>query len=209
MEPSFWQRAWDDGRIAFHEGAPNELLVQFHAHLQGAARVLVPLCGKTEDLAWLAAQGHEVVGIELVADAAQAFFAEHAITPTIAPPVDGITAYTAGAVSILVGDFFAASPAHVGAVDAVYDRAAMVALPEGLRGRYVEHVRGLAAPGARILLVTLDYLPGVRQGPPFAITPAEVHARYAGATIELLVERPDRRPVAGGQMLERCFALTL
>ena len=62
MEPDFWRARWSEGRTAFHEGKPNEHLVKHRALLGKATRVFVPLCGKAEDLAYLAANGHEVIG---------------------------------------------------------------------------------------------------------------------------------------------------
>ena len=185
MDASFWLERWQDGRIGFHEGRVNAQLAAHHAAIAGARRVLVPLCGKAEDLAWLAAQGHEVIGVELAETAAQAFFAEHGLVPT-ATTAGGLPALTAGGVTIAVGDVFATTAAGLGACDGYYDRAAMIALPPELRTRYVAHLRGLLAPGARGLLVTLEYPQAAMAGPPFAVMPDEVatawgaHAREIG-----------------------------
>jgi thiopurine S-methyltransferase len=82
MHHEFWHQRWQEGKIGFHEGKPNEHLLTHAAHLAlEDKRVLVPLCGKTVDLAWLAAQGAEVVGVELVASAVEAFFREQGLTP--------------------------------------------------------------------------------------------------------------------------------
>ena len=83
MDPAFWNSRWAKGKIGFHEGAPNSYLVKHHDKLATCPRLLVPLCGKAVDLAYLAALGHEVVGVELVEDAVKAFFAEHAQTQTL------------------------------------------------------------------------------------------------------------------------------
>ena len=77
MEPSFWLERWRENRIGFHEGHPNSYLERHRSELGAGRRVLVPLCGKTEDLAYLASLGHHVVGIELAEAAARAFFVEH------------------------------------------------------------------------------------------------------------------------------------
>ncbi|MBL9037808.1 MAG: hypothetical protein JNG84_04760, partial [Archangium sp.] len=82
MNEVFWVTRWNEGRIGFHEGKPNAWLARHHAELGHTQRVLVPLCGKSEDLAYLAALGHQVVGVELVELAARAFFTEHSLTPT-------------------------------------------------------------------------------------------------------------------------------
>ena len=207
MDRSFWITRWTEGRIGFHEGSPNTLLAQHAARLPGP-RVLVPLCGKSEDLAYLASLGHEVVGIELVEDAVRAFFAEHAITPTITRRGE-LAIYAAEAITLIAGDLFAVTPADVGPISAIYDRAALIALPPDLRRRYVEHLRALTSPGTPALLITLEYPQDQLAGPPFAVMEAEVRARYAG--VELLAERPATGRVAeqGVSPLERCFAVTL
>ena len=78
-----WLARWRDGRIAFHEGHPNVLLEHHIARLAGCRRVLVPLCGKAEDLAYLAAQGHAVLGVELAEQAIREFFEAHGLAPSI------------------------------------------------------------------------------------------------------------------------------
>lgn len=206
MNPEFWKARWSEGKIGFHEGRPNELLAA-HAERLGEGRVLVPLCGKTEDLAFLASRGHQVVGIELVEDAVRAFFAEHALAPAVERRGE-LTVYAAGAITLIVGDLFAVSRDDVGAIDALYDRAALIALPPDVRPRYVAHLRTLVPAGARGMLVTLDYDQSRKAGPPFAVPDAEVRAHYPGA--ELLVERPTNRAGNGPELevIERCYAIT-
>src|SRR6185503_18861075 len=98
------------------------------------------------------------------------------------------------------GDLFAATREHVGAIDAIYDRAALVALPPEVRVRYVDHMRTIA-PGARTeLLVSLEYPPERGSGPPFSVDEAEVRTLFPGATIEELGHGPDPQ---GRGMTER------
>jgi len=184
MQPDFWLERWREGRIAFHRQTVNPRLVEHHQRVLGdALRVLVPLCGKSADLEWLAVQGHEVVGVELSELASRAFFAERGIEPEQREQ-HGFMELRHGTVTILVGDFFDTTPQVTGYCDGVYDRAALIALPEELRARYTAHLPTLLAPKARLLLVTLDYdAPG---GPPFRVTPQEVAARYAAARVTSL-----------------------
>lgn len=204
-----WLARWRDGRIGFHEGAPNALLVRHAARLTGR-RVLVPLCGKAEDLAYLASLGHAVFGVELAESAVRAFFVEHGLEPAIAPH-GPFTAYRAGSITLLAGDWFAVTPALTGPIDAVYDRAALVALPPELRARYVAHLRSLLAPGTDSLVITLEYDSSVMTGPPFAVPEAELRALYAGTAIELLEERiapvTGKCAQTGTIATERCFAI--
>ncbi|HET7503031.1 MAG TPA: thiopurine S-methyltransferase [Kofleriaceae bacterium] len=207
-----WLARWRDGRIAFHEGRPNALLEHHVARLAGCRRVLVPLCGKSEDLALLAAHGHDVVGVELAEQAVQAFFDAHALVPAVT--VRGpLVEYRAGAVTLLAGDLFATTPELVGPIDALYDRAALVALPPALRPRYVEQVRTLVAGGGAGLVITLEYDQSLMTGPPFAVLEAELRALYAGASVELVEDRPfsgeGKCTQSGVSATERCFWVRL
>lgn len=188
MEPAFWHSRWSEGRIGFHEGVPNEHLVRHLGRLAGKPRVFVPLCGKAEDLAFLASPeggAHEVVGVELVEQAVKDFFAEHGQEPevTAAGP---LRRYQAGAVTVFAGDFFALTKELLGEVDALYDRAALIALPTPLRQRYVAHLRALLPTHAEGLIITVEYPQDRMGGPPFSVTEAEVRALWAGATLDEL-----------------------
>ena len=194
MDADFWRARWQARNIGFHEGKPNAFLERHIDHLAG--RVFVPLCGKTEDLAFLAARGHAVVGVELVETAVQEFFAEHDITPAI----EGHR-YTAGTITVIAGDYFTTDVGHV---DAIYDRAALIALPADMRARYVAHL----PPAPRILLVTVEYPEEAMSGPPFSVGEAEVRSLYAGCRVELVDEGVDPRGRLDGKLIERCYRIT-
>lgn len=187
MEPSFWITRWQEGRIGFHEGHVNRLLERHVARLRGRQRVLVPLCGKAEDMAHLASLGHQVIGVDLAEEAAVAFFAEHGLAAT-RTALGPFASFAAPGVTILVGDFFALTPALLGPVDAFFDRAALIALPPPMRARYVAHLRTLLSPAALGLLVVLEYDQAVMEGPPFAVLEPEVRAHWQGATVTSLEE---------------------
>ncbi|HZV22956.1 MAG TPA: thiopurine S-methyltransferase, partial [Luteimonas sp.] len=85
MDPAFWQQRWREGRIGFHQECVTPLLEQ-HWDAVGApagGRVFVPLCGKSLDMAWLAARGHRVLGVELSPIAVRQFFEESGLSPDI------------------------------------------------------------------------------------------------------------------------------
>lgn len=187
MQPDFWHDRWSSGQIGFHLPAENPRLVAHWAKIaKPGARVLVPLCGKSVDLAWLADRGHEVVGVELSEVAARSFFEERGLAPEIST-AGPFRVFRHGRVSIAVGDFFAATPDTFGGpFELAYDRASLIALPPELRDRYVATLRSLLAPGARVLLVTLDFdAPG---GPPFSVDAAAVSALHHGSRLELFEE---------------------
>lgn len=189
MNPDFWKARWSEGRIGFHEGKPNAFLQKFAGKLGEKRRVLVPLCGKTEDLAWLAGQGHQVVGVELVREAVEAFFDEHQLSPRISRH-GALERFEAEGLELFVGDFFALTSKEAGSIDAVYDRAAIIALPPELRGKYVRQVRSLVQPGATGLVITLEYPQEERAGPPFSVPESELRKHYQGLDVTVLEEQP-------------------
>ena len=175
MDEAFWQRRWARNEIGFHLNEVNPYLRRHWPSLGLApgARVLVPLCGKSLDMAWLADQGLAVLGVELSERAAEDFFTEHGLVPDVS--VQGeLKVYRAGNVEIRCGDFFAVTPDDVADCRALYDRAALIALPSDMRQRYVNHLASILAPGCQGLLITLDYQQEQMSGPPFAVGDAEV-----------------------------------
>ncbi len=180
----FWSAKWSEGQIGFHEGVPNDLLVAHVGVLErerGPLRVLAPLAGKAEDLAWLAARGHEVVGVEFVAQAIEAFFAARRVEPR-RHALGSFEAFTADRVTMVCADFFALTAEALGRFDAIYDRAGLVAVDPSLRTRYVEVCRSLCRGDARGLLVALAYDQSKAEGPPWSLDGAMVQSLWPGAT---------------------------
>jgi thiopurine S-methyltransferase len=195
VDRDFWLARWQNNQIGFHEGTPNALLVAHFAALGIPAdgRIFVPLCGKSRDMHWLRAQGFTVVGAELSRLAAEQFFAELGLTPAVAP-AGPLERFEAEGVTLFVGNIFDLDQDTLGAVDAVYDRAALVALPAPLRERYAAHIIGLTSAAPQ-LLVTFEYDQARQSGPPFSVLEAEVRTLY-GATYRL--DRAEIREVPGG-----------
>ena len=196
MEHSFWHDRWATNQIGFHQPAANPLLVTHCADLAlpSAGRVLLPLCGKTLDIAWLLAAGYQVVGVELSELAVQQLFAELGATPCIQVLNDALQRYETDKLTVFVGDIFALNREQLGPVDAIYDRAALVALPAKLRPRYASHLTAISA-GARQLLISFDYEQSQLPGPPFAVLAEELSELY-GRHYEL--QALARQPLAGG-----------
>jgi thiopurine S-methyltransferase len=173
MEHSFWHARWARDEIGFHAADINPHLAAAFESLfpasNGPRHTLVPLCGKTLDLHWLAARSAQVTGIEFVDRAVIDFFAEAGVTPAI-EAVDVGAIHSHGNLRILRGDFFATPTTLAADVDFFYDRAALIALPPELRARYVEKLAALVPTGAQGIIVTIDYDQSVRGGPPFAVS---------------------------------------
>ncbi len=181
MEADFWHDKWASNQIGFHEPEPHPMLVQWWPQLGLAAdcRVFVPLCGKSNDLAWLRARGCDVVGVEISEIAVAAFFAEQGLEPARREQ-GALDVYHAHGYTLYCGDFFALDRGLLGDIDAVYDRAALIALPQAMRAAYAEHLCALAPAGTGMLLVTVGYDEDVVRPPPFVVTDDEVAALYAG-----------------------------
>ena len=190
MEPDFWRQRWREGRIGFHRADELPSLVRHWPSmaLADASTVFVPLCGTSRDMAWLAAQGHRVVGVELVGDALLAFFEAEGLTPesvTISTEGGSLVRHHAGPYTLFEGNLFDLDAAMLGDVAAIFDRAALVALPPDLRRRYVAHLDRIA-PMAEQLLVCLEYGEGEHEGPPFSVDADEVNALYGAARAKAL-----------------------
>ncbi|WP_438866944.1 thiopurine S-methyltransferase [Pseudomonas sp. L1(2025)] len=191
MEPKFWQERWARNQIGFHLPDVNPYLQRHWPKLSlpDGAKVLVPLCGKSLDLIWLASLGYRVLGVELSQQAVESFFSEQSLTPHIRQQ-GAFKVYTSGLIEVWCGDFFALDADAVSDCTALYDRAALIALPPLMRAQYVEHLNRLLRPGCKGLLITLDYDQSQKAGPPFAVSNDEVRvllAAYWG--LEVLEEQ--------------------
>lgn len=177
MQESFWLERWQSNQIGFHARQVNPLLVRHWPSVANDPNipVLVPLCGKSLDIAWLAARGHRVVGVELAELAVEAFFAEQGVQPSISHE-GAFKVYRHGRISLLCGDFFALQAQHLQGCALFYDRAALIALPTAMRERYVAHLQLILPPGSQGLLVTLDYDQAQMDGPPFSVSDTQVRA---------------------------------
>jgi len=193
MDADYWLNCWQQGEIGlFHQERVTPLLPKYWPTLGAPAgcRVLVPLCGKTLDMVWLAEQGHSVLGVELSPLAVEQFFAENGLSPEVSESRMG-RHYRAGAIELLCADIFDLDAQTLASCAAAYDRAALVALPAEMRARYVEHVYGQLQPQYRGLLLTLDYDTLKMQGPPFSVDEAETRTLYRPHSRATLIDRRD------------------
>jgi thiopurine S-methyltransferase len=195
MDTQFWHRRWENNEIGFHEDAPNPLLVKHVAELALAqgSRVFLPLCGKTLDIHWLLANGYQVRGVELSKIAVEQLFADLAVTPEISRHGE-LARYRAPAIDIFNGDIFCLSSQLLGPVDAIYDRAALVALDGELRDRYAAHVTQITGRAPQ-LLICYEYAQSQMTGPPYSIGADEVRRLYGDQYALTLAENAS---IAGG-----------
>jgi thiopurine S-methyltransferase len=201
VTPEFWHQRWQCGETGWHSADINRHLADYWPGLgvMADARVLVPLCGKSLDMLWLAGRGHRLLGVELSPIAVQAFFRENGLQPRVTDlaPLPFVR-WAVDEIEVLVGDFFDLTPnllrdAGGRGLGAVYDRAALIALPPGQRGAYAAQLatllRAAGDPETQpvSLLISLDYDQERMQGPPFAVSEAEVRESFGG---EFVIDAP-------------------
>ena len=212
MDREYWRERWRDGRTGFHQLEIDAHLARHFppllekvGALEGVPRVLVPLCGKSLDLSWLAAQGTHVTGVEIAPEACTACAAEQglvAVGPGEWSSVgSGTSAAGAGRLDLHELDIFDL-PLHAPGREAdgwdlVWDRAALIALPPDVRTRYAAHVLERVRPGGAILLITAEYPTDQMQGPPFSVLGDEVERLFGDCAITEL----DR--IVGTREMER------
>lgn len=205
MDPEYWLQRWREGRIGWHHERVMPLLEQ-HWPTIGVARgtrVLVPLCGKSLDMLWLAARGLHVLGVDPSPLAIKSFLEENHLEAT-STPIDGGTQYrvgnvpAGGSIELLHADIFSVATATLGECHAFYDRAATIALPVPLRERFVREVYGKLPAGARGLLIVLDYPPAEMDGPPFPVDDAGVRRLFEAQWDTRQLERREIPPSQPG-----------
>jgi thiopurine S-methyltransferase len=185
-----WLHRWEEGRIGWHEPAGNAALKTHWPKLGAGSRVLVPLCGKSLDLLWLAERGLDVTGIEMSTVAIETFFAEQRLEyEKVSGALDCYCARERE-IRLYRGDFFEFSGEPF---DAVYDRGALVAIPRDVRPHYAAHLDTLLRAHAFRFLVTLEYDQVRVAGPPFALMPDEVRRYW-----------PQLRRVAAHDDIDNC-----
>ena len=212
MEAEFWLQRWRDGSTPWHEGVPNSALRRHFdcLRLRPGDRVFVPLCGKAEDMWWLHERGLEVVGIDLSPVAAREFLHAHDLDYTETSG-SRLSVLESPGFRLFAGDFFALEAEDLAGVTAVYDRAALVALPPSMRRCYARRLVSLLE--APLLLVSMVYPEHEINGPPFSVPEAEVRALFEGRlrvrhlSEEDIIERSSLRKRGLTQLHEHAYLI--
>ncbi|XP_078579091.1 putative thiopurine S-methyltransferase [Branchiostoma floridae x Branchiostoma japonicum] len=161
------RRGWDELRPGenpcFHMSQVHPSLIKHIDRLTGGReglRFLLPLCGKSLDIKWLQERGHTVVGVEFVEKAAQHFFQEHGIKPTVSaePSIVGGKLYKGldGKISIYICNYFDFNSDVGGQFDAVWDRGSLMAMEVRDQKSYVDLTKSLMKPDARYMVETFE-----------------------------------------------------
>ena len=205
-DKDFWKTKWISGDIAFHQPRVEPLLVQYFASIP-PGKVLVPLCGKTLDMIWLRDHGWKITGVELVAEACEAFFKENAIDYRIETHGE-FSIYRSPSIDLWCGDFFKLPAEVIAACTAVYDRAALIALPAPLRAKYMAHLSAHATPGVTMLMLAVEYPQENFPGPPFSVPWAEIKTGYATRWDISEIHRLDNQTQGGRPVTRTAYRLT-
>jgi len=215
-----WRKRWEGDTRGWELGKTvHPRLAEFEERLlpDKSARVLVPLAGQSHDVAHLAWRGHNVVAVEGVPAALDAFkeaygadearrIAGHACDDYDGPDVASalatmhvvrLPAPEGGSKRLTwhTGDFLGNFSCPL--VDAAWDRGGLVAVAPDDREAYAAVLKRLVRPGGRVLFVSVEHPPfeGGKLGPPHSIERAEVDRLFsADFDIEVL-KREDRMPV--------------
>lgn len=195
MDANFWHQKWEQNEIGFHRSTVNPLLINHFRALSLAenSRIFLPLCGKTLDIDWLLANQYRIVGVELSEMAIRQLFIRLGIEPQVTER-NGMQHYQADNIDIFIGDLFNISDGMLETIDAIYDRAALVALPEEMRNRYTAHLMEITHTAPQ-LLICFEYDQTLMEGPPFSISDIEVYRHYENSYQLILL---DSIEVAGG-----------
>jgi thiopurine S-methyltransferase len=216
VQPDFWLDRWRTAQIGFHQAAVDRHLKAYWPRLMLPAnsRVFVPLCGKSLDLLWLQTSGYAVIGVELSPLALESFVMEQGIAARRRVIAD-FDVYEADGFTLFCGDYFKLTPALLGSVSAVYDRAALISWTPAARESYVKHLALLTNPGTQTLLIAVEYPQEQMKGPPFPLTRDEIEGLYASqysieelGRHEILELEPRLKARGLTELREVCYRLT-
>lgn len=174
-----WLDAWNRGLTPWSDPGINQYLRDNLAKLRltTGCTILVPMCGDSADMVWLAEQGHNVVGIDISHLAIESFFSQ----ATIAYNKIG-NVYTSKNtplnITIINENIFNTELLSTFSFDAIYDKGALVTVPHKHKPKYILRMHKLA-PRAKILLITAYYRQAPGYGaPPFLESVESVQSLY-------------------------------
>lgn len=202
----YWLNRWKRNETGWHQTEPEPALVHWFSGRK-RARIFVPLCGKSLDLKWLLEQGHEVIGCELSENACETFLKENDIEFQVTR-YPKFNAYLGPSITIYNGDIFDLSSTEIGKIDALYDRAALIALPPSTRQKYATHLSDRILtpeihPSFEWLQIILSRTPCDSSGPPYSVGPDEIESLYGNSfQIELRGRWVVEFPAPPGTMTE-------
>lgn len=181
MELSYWQSRWNKDKTGWHMEVVYPQLPKLWPtfSLAKESRILVPFCGKSLDMKWLIEQGHYVIGVDAVEKALTEFIDSYP-KPFSKDSSHGFQIYKSNNLELWQGDFLKLPATKVENIDAVYDKAALVAIPKENRKDYAQKIIALCNKDTHIFLQTFEYRQEEMSGPPFSVSEQEVKTLFGG-----------------------------
>jgi len=179
MEISYWKSRWRKNNTGWHMDQVYPPLPEIwtRTSVTSNACVLVPLCGKSLDLHWLAERVDRVVGVEASQKALQNLMQSHP-EPFSEDSSHGFRRYRSQNIELWEGDFLQLPASEIPKPDIIYDKAAMVALPQDMRSRYAQKLLDCCKNDTRVLLQTFEYNQDEMNGPPFSVDEDELRKHF-------------------------------
>lgn len=206
MELSYWQSRWEKGNIGFHMpgGYPGLQKYWESLSIHESPRVLVPLCGKSEDLDFLCRHASRVVGIEVSETAVNDYFRERGIVPE-KNSSHGFSVFAHNNLELWCGNFFRFPEKYHEPFTLIYDKAALIALPEEKRVRYAQKIINLTNrhSASGILLHHFEYDQSEMNGPPFSVPLSEVESYYDSHFSITILEELEVNPLRFEKFMRR------
>lgn len=179
MDEKFWHNCWERSTLGFHQQEIHPFLTRYFDNLRLPTdqHVFVPLCGKSLDMVWLA-ERLQVSGAELSDIACADFFNEKQIDYQ-QQAIGNFQLFSFDNLFLWQGDFFKLSPQALAPIDWIYDRAALIALPQTMQQDYVDKLITFMGANTRLLLVSVEFLAQELSGPPFPAFQSDIKALFA------------------------------
>ena len=168
-----WETEWSDGSPAWHRKYVSPMLIKHYDEFTSGRtnrRILVPLCGKSLDLIWLADQGHTVVGVEMIRKAIKTFFEENKLlydintAQTSAGSIVNLFKAKNKDITLIECNIFDLSrDVYHNKFDCIWDRGActvITMMDEARLKRYVDVLLSSLQPDGRYFLMTFRHESG-------------------------------------------------
>jgi len=174
-----WESRYQSGETGWDRGASSPALSVWlkAGHLDAAARILVPGCGRGHEVTHLAGLGYEVTGIDIAPSAVSHLQQEL--------QDKGLNA------EVLLADLFAYQPDSP--FDAVYEQTCLCAIQPEQREAYEALLHSWIRPGGSLFALFMQT--GAEGGPPFHCDLLAMHRLFPESRWTWSQTGPEAEPV--------------
>ncbi len=196
MDLDFWNQVWTEKRLGFDQAEANYYLRKVLSTwlLEPCETVFVPLCGRSIDMWELHCSGHHVTGVEGVRAALEDFDNKFSLNMSKSMVRDSVECFRSDDFTLYCADFFDLISADIPSGERplkIWDRAALVALPDYMRKEYYRQVERLSEGNLDWLCLLFSFNSKPDFGPPFSVSFEEVDQVMTekGFNVKVLDER--------------------